>query len=98
MEFDVFVVHTGNIDIVVLRLFRVEMYFFEDLRDAHRRAVESALVVAVGQVRDVGLFVREDVYGDVVGVGIVVVTNNRLCRYRPLYFSGNLLETKLSFF
>ena len=62
VEFDVFVVHAGYVDIMVLRLFRVEMDLFEDLRDAHRRAVEGALVVAGGQVRDVGVFVREDVH------------------------------------
>jgi len=102
VEFDVFIVHARYVHIMVLGLFWVEMYLFEDLRDAHRRTVESDLVVSVGQMRNISLFVREDVYGDVVGVvsgsGDVVVTHNRLCRCRPLCFSVNLLETKLTFF
>ena len=69
---------------MVLGLFRVEMDLFQDLRDAHRRAAESPLVVAVGQVRNVGLFVREDVHCHVivdlriVGSVVIMITNNRL--------------------
>jgi hypothetical protein len=68
------------------------MDFFQNLRDAHRRAVEGALVVAIREVGDVGLFVREDVHINVIVDLRVVVTKDRL------RFILDLHEARFSFF
>ena len=72
MQFDVLVVHTGDDHIVILRFLRIKMYFFQDLRDTHRGSVESALVVAIGQMADVSVLVGQNFYVD----GVVVVVRN----------------------